>query len=248
MISRLSAPAEAYGRALSYLVKPGYARYMLIPVLANMLLLAGILTLAVYYAPALVDYLINLLRIDPDTWLDYLSLLLVVVITGMVILAYLLIYKYLVLTLISPFLSLLSEKLEQEKTGREFPFSWSQLLRDLLRAAVINFRNFTFELIATLVFAILTFIPLVGLLSPVALLVVQSYFFGFALMDFNAERHKLDRRSTESWMRRNFWSVGGVGLIFHFIFLIPVIGWILAPVWSTLAGTLVWLELEEGVS
>lgn len=247
MISQLSATAEAYSRAISYLSKPGYARYMLIPILVNMLLLAGIVTMAIFYAPKLVDYLMGFIQAEPDSWLDYLSPLLVIVITGIVILAYLLVYKYLVLTLISPFLALLSEKVEEEKTGRQFPFSWSQLFRDLWRAAGINFRNFIFELIATILFAILTFIPLVGLLSPVALLIVQSYFFGFALLDFNAERHRMDRRTTEAWMRRNFWSVGGVGLIFHFIFLIPVIGWFLAPVWSTMAGTLVWLELEDQV-
>ena len=114
------------------------------------------------------------------------------------------------------------------------------------RAAVINFRNFTLELIATIVFGIFTFVPIGGFVSPVALLLVQSYFFGFALMDFNAERHRFDRRSTELWMRRHFWSVSGVGVIFHFVFLIPVIGWFLAPVWSTVAGTLVWLRLEKG--
>lgn len=246
MLSQISTSVEAYGRALSYLGKPGYARYLLVPILVNILLLAGIITMAVIYAAPLIDYLMAQVQIEPDSWIDFISPLLVVVLTGIVIIGYLLVYKYLVLTLISPFLALLSEKIEEEQTGREFPFSWSQLFRDLGRAAAINFRNFVLEFIATIIFAIFTFIPLIGLLSPVALLLVQSYFFGFALMDFNAERHRLSRRSTESWMRRNFWSVSGVGVIFHFIFLIPVIGWFLAPVWSSVAGTLVWLELEDG--
>ena len=246
MLSQISTAADAYTRGFSYLGRAGIARYLLLPIAINILLLTAIVLLAFYYASPLVEYLSAAFAVDSDgSLLDYLRPLVTVVLTGLVILAYLLVYKYLVLTLVSPFLALLSEKVEQELTGQEYPFSWGQLLRDLGRAAIINFRNFSLELLATIVFAILTFVPLIGLLSPIALLMVQSYFYGFALMDFNAERHRLNRRATETWMRRHFWAVTSHGLIFHFIFIIPLVGWFFFFILATIAGTITWLELKN---
>ncbi|MDZ7847649.1 MAG: EI24 domain-containing protein [Owenweeksia sp.] len=137
------------------------------------------------------------------------------------------------------------KKVEHEINGCEFPFLWTQLMRDLWRAIIINLRNFILEVLATLALGVLAFVPVVGLLSPLVMLLVQSYFFGFALMDYNAERHRMNRRSTQRWMRAHFWTVVGIGLIFHFAFLIPLAGWILAPIWGTAAGTLSFLNLAK---
>ena len=95
---------------------------MLVPILVNIILLAAIVLLAVLYAAPLVDYLIEQLQINPDSWFDYLTPLLAVVLTGIVVLAYLLVYKYLVLTLISPFLALLSEKVGRRAVRTELSF------------------------------------------------------------------------------------------------------------------------------
>ena len=150
-----------------------------------------------------------------------------------------------VLIVISPFMAFLSEKVEHEVNGRDFPFSWGQLGRDVLRAISINIRNFIFEMGATLLFSVLAFIPVIGLVSPFAIILVQSYFFGFAMMDYNAERYRMKMRTTQTWMQNHFWGVAAIGSLFYLSFLIPVFGWIFAPVWGTIAGTLTFLKLED---
>lgn len=245
IVSQLSSAINSYGRALELFPKKGIRHYLVFPVLANLLLLVLVIWASISYGGWVVEWALGYLQLPQNTWVEFLSIVLGIVVRVVIFLLYFIFYKYLVLILISPFLAFLSERVEKETTGREFPFSWSQLWRDVLRAAAINFRNFLFEILATLALGVLAFVPLVGLLSPVAILTVQSYFFGFALMDYNAERHRMGRRETERWMRRHFWAVAGHGLVFHALFLIPVLGWAIAPVWATMAGTLSFLQLKN---
>ena len=248
MISNFTSVINAYSKAFSYLGKRSYGKFMLIPIAVNILMLVAMVVLALQYSSALVEVLMKKFEVAEESYWSWLSPIVGIAASILVLMAYFLVYKYLILTIISPFLAVLSERVDADLTKEEYPFSWYQLLKDFLRAVSINFRNFVFEILATIIFGLCAFIPVVGLVSPLVLLIVQSYFFGFALMDFNAERRRLNRRETEAWMRSHFWLVSGVGALFYFIFLIPLIGWILAPIWASIAGTLVWLKEEQKIT
>lgn len=215
------------------------------PVILNILLLGLCLWAAFAFGGFASDWLLSI--IPGWSWAqnEWVQTVLNWIIRILVLLLYFSVYKYLVLILLSPFLAFLSERVEKEETAKEYPFSLNQLLRDMGRALVINLRNFLFEIIATLLLSLLAFVPVVGLIAPFIILLVQSYFFGFALMDYNAERHRFSWRATERWMGRHYAGVIGVGLVFHFTFLIPLIGWVMAPVWGTVAGTLAFLSLRK---
>lgn len=248
MMSQLFTAFNSYGRALHFLPKQGIRNYLLYPILINILVIVFMLWAGISYGSWLAEYAIGLVDLPQNDWTSALSILLTILVYALTFLLYISVYKYLVLIILSPFLAFLSEKTEKEENHNDYPFTWAQLWNDVLRAIVINFRNFLFEIIATILLSFLAFIPLIGFLTPIAILVVQSYFFGFALMDYNAERHRMSRRQTEQWMRAHFWAVTGTGMVFHFVFLIPIVGWIVAPVWGTVAGTLSFLNIYRGTS
>ena len=54
--------------------------------------------------------------------------------------------KYIVLILLSPLLAYASERTEEILTGKNYPFSWAQLLKDAFRGALIALRNGVLEL------------------------------------------------------------------------------------------------------
>lgn len=245
MFGQFFSALGSFGQAIPFLRKKGFKRYLALPIIINILLLSFAIWASIEYGASLTDYLLGLFGLEEGSWAKYAGWIVSFIIRFIILMIYFALFRYILLILLSPFLSFLSEKVDKHENGGDFPFSLKQLGNDIIRAIRINSRNLFIELLLTLLFGLVTFIPVVGLLSPFAILAVQSYFFGFAMMDYNAERYKWDRRSTSNWMKKNKASVTGVGLAFHLCFLIPVLGWIVAPVLATIAGTLTFLRLRD---
>ena len=90
-------------------------------------------------------------------------------------------------------------------------------------------RNLFFELLITLLLFFFAFVPLVGLLAPFLLLMVQAYFFGFSMIDYSCKRSGWSVGERLSFMRSHRGLAIGNGLIFYGLFLI-YLGWAIAPV------------------
>mgnify|MGYP003564023896 CR=1 FL=1 len=234
----------SYAKAFPYLLKPGYRRYLLLPVLVNLLFLIAVVWAALVYAEPLLTAVLNYFNIDLSSWGKAWSSVAVIVLQILSFLLFLSVYKYVVLVVLAPLLAFLSEKVEKDLLGQDFPFSWSQFVQDIGRALVINGFNLIRELGLTLLLSILGFIPLVGLAAPFLILLVQSYFYGYGLLDYNAERWRFTIGQTEKYMWQHKGQTIAIGLVFHFIFLIPLVGWILAPIWSVIAATLSAVSLK----
>jgi CysZ protein len=245
IVSQFSIATQSYGRALRLFGSGKISWYLFVPILLNVALLGLVVWFSIVAGAGIVDWVYDFFGIEQTDWTGVVAFLLGWTIRLLIFLVYFAIYKYLILVLLSPFLSLLSEAVDTLETGREFRFSWSQLARDVWRAVLINLQNFIVEMLLTFLLSLLAFVPFVGLLSPFVILLVQSYFFGFALMDYSPERYRFPSRVTRSWMRKNMWTVSGVGLAFYGCFLIPFVGWVIAPVWATVAGTLAFLKVEK---
>ena len=245
MFSQFFLALGSFGQAFPFLSKKGFRSYLLIPIVLNLALLASAIWLSVEYGAIVTDYLLGLIGLKEGSIAKYTGWIVSFIIRFGILMIYFSLFRYILLILLSPFLSFLSEKVENHENGKEFPFSFKQLGNDIIRAIIINGQNLGSEILLTLALSLFAFIPVIGLISPFAILAVQSYFFGFAIMDYSPERHKWTRRQTAKWMRKNFASVTAIGLAFHICFLIPILGWIVAPILATIAGTLSFLRLRK---
>jgi CysZ protein len=237
----------AYGQALPQMFRKGYRRYLALPIGVYLALLVGLIWLMANNINRWLNLLLGLFGYDLGD-LEAYSIVLVVIFQILMIFFMGSLFKYTVLILLAPFMSFLSEKVEAESTGKSYPFSMLQFLKDLVRAVRINLLNFGREMLITVLLWILALVPILGLASPFLLFLVQSYFLGYGLMDYNAERWRWSYRDTERWMRKHRSAVTTVGLVFHGLFLVPFLGWIFAPAWAVIAGTRVALNLraQEG--
>ncbi len=234
----------AYVEAFPKLFKKGYRRYLLLPILVYSGLLIGLIWLMLNNINRWLNLVLGLFGYQLGELESY-SIVLVIILQIIMIFFMGSLFKYATLILLSPFLSFLSEKVEKDELGVDTPFSLAQMFNDIIRAIRINVLNFLKEMALTIVLSILAFIPLVGIVSPFFILIVQSYYLGYGLMDYNAERWRYSYADTEKWMRKNRAAVTTVGLFFYGLFLIPILGWILAPAWSVIAGTKVALRLGK---
>lgn len=244
LFQNLAISIRAYGEALPQMFRKGYRRYLALPIVVYISLLIGLIWLMVNNLNRWLSLVLSWFGYemgDLETWGFVVAIILQILMFFFMSS----LFKYTVLILLAPFLAFLSEKVEKDRTGTDFDFSLAQMFSDIIRALRINLWNFIREMAITIVLAFLAFIPVIGLLSPIALFIVQSYFLGYGLMDYNAERWRWSSGQTERWMRQNKSAVTAVGLAFHGLFLIPFLGWIFAPSWSVIAGTRVAMDLRD---
>ncbi|MBA4367161.1 MAG: hypothetical protein C0403_05930 [Desulfobacterium sp.] len=153
-------------------------------------------------------------------------------------------YQQVVLIFFSPILGFLSEMVEAGMYDLKLPqFTVQNFVKDILRGLAINMRNFGWMLFFTGIAWLLCILPLVGaLISTALLLLIQSYYSGFGLVDYTLERKQFSVSDSIAFVHDHKARVTGVGMGFVLMLLIPVIGWFFAPGYGTVAATLSALE------
>ena len=142
------------------------------------------------------------------------------------------IFKYLVLIAASPFMSLLSSKMEEQMYGvQEKEFSMNDFISDFIRGIRVSLRNLVRELCIVLPLWILSFIPGVNLITIPLSFMVQSYYAGFGNMDFTMERY-YDVKNSVLFVRKNRGMAVGNGAAFMLLFMIPFVGTVLCMVFT----------------
>ena len=160
------------------------------------------------------------------------------IMSGVLVTAFgLIIYKYVVLILVAPFMSLLSETVENYLTddNESLSFSIGRAIKEMLRGIRVALRNILREIFFTIILFFVGFIPVVGFISAPAIFILQAYYAGFGNMDFTLERHYGVRGSVR-FVRANRGLAIGNGTVFLLILMIPVLGLFIAPGLATVAG------------
>lgn len=225
----------AYGRVFGMISKYRLWSYLLIPGLIGMLIGGGIFAGAWSASDDLGGMIIGWY---PETWWGSAGLEKFGDVLGGVLVAALglLLFKYILLIAVSPFMSLLSEKIESKITGQPSPtFNFSTFVAQAGRALRLNLRNISREILLTLVLWVLS---LSGILAPVTtplLFVISAYYAGFGILDYTMERH-FNYKNSVYFVHDNRGLTLGVGIIFMLILLIPFIGFFFAPTFATIAS------------
>lgn len=152
----------------------------------------------------------------------------------------LILYKNIVLVVLSPILSALSERVEAEVLGVQRPYRGLDLrlaARAIARGLYVSLGMIIRELWYTFWLLLLGLIPVVGIAAAVTLFLVQAYYAGFGNMDFTLERY-FGAAESRRFVKQNR-SVAIVnGGIFLLLLAVPVVGIFIAPSLATIAATL----------
>ena len=186
-----------------------------------------IIGLILWLFSLLSDWVTTLITFDwqySDTLISALTYLL-----GGIFLFYL--GKYLILILMSPVLSLISESIERKHTvgiHSNGVYKGLSIAYSVGRSIRINSRNLLKESFLSIVLFFLGLIPGLAVITIPLLLLVQFYFLGFGMMDFTLERHNAFKE-TVGWVYQHKWAAIVCGGCLFLFMLIPVLGVILGP-------------------
>ena len=218
--------------------------YVLLPGLINLVLFSITIWIGWEYSKKLTSWLMEIIGIEAiaiaswgfiKTVVHYLFLLLFRL---MSFLFYMFIYKYVVLIIMAPVLAILSEKTDEIISGNRYPFKLGQFLKDVLRGIIIALRNLGIELFLIIVLFFTSFIPVIGLLSPLLIIIVECYFYGFSMIDYSNERQKLTVRQSTAFIGGHKGVAIANGAMFYLLWLVPLFGLMVAPSYGVVAAAI----------
>lgn len=228
---------EAYGDALRLIRELKLWFYVVIPGILSMIYGAAIFFLARGLAPDMAEWLSDKY---PFEWgSDAVANAAIYVSWGLIAIIGLILYKYIILILVAPFMSPLSETIEKHMIGERASakFSMTRMFRDMIRGIRISLRNIIREILLTILLLLMGFVPVIGFLSAPAIFILQSYYAGFGNMDYTLERH-MGVRGSARFVRGYKGLAMANGAIFLAILMVPVAGLFLAPGLATVAGAI----------
>ena len=149
-------------------------------------------------------------------------------------------FKYLFLIIGSPLFSYLSEQAEALINGKgdEFAFDSRLMLQDMGRGIRVALRNSVWQTVYTVSILILSFIPLVGWITPVISMFVECYYYGFSMLDYSCQRHQLSPTASLAYISQHKGLAIGNGIMFYGMHFVPILGWVLAPAYAVIAATI----------
>jgi CysZ protein len=173
-----------------------------------------------------------------NSWLSFLLIFFQLILNLILLLFYFSLFKYLFLIIGSPLFAYLSEKTESIIEGKDYPFSFKQLMKDIIRGIKLALRNMLWQTVYTVSILILSFIPVIGWVTPLLALLVECYYLGFSMLDYSCERNKLSTAQSISFIGRHKGLAIGNGMVFYLMHFIPILGWLLAPSYAVIAATI----------
>jgi CysZ protein len=244
MLKEIITAIQAYFKTHQFIIKHRLWKWIFIPGLIYTILFCVGIYLFLKSSNSAISFVLFKTGIKDwmegmhNSWLNWLLIFSQIMLQLVALLFYFSLFKYLFLIIGSPVFAYLSEKTESIMEGREFPFSFTQLLKDIVRGIKIALRNMLWQTVYTISIFILAFIPVVGWITPLIALLVECYYLGFSMLDYSSERHKLSTSQSIAFIGKHKGLAIGNGMIFYMMHLIPILGWILAPSYAVIAATI----------
>lgn len=208
---------------------------------------AAIWTFAAFGYEPLVAALQGLLAIaDPSAWYQWLwvgPLLALAWAVRWLVIALAALLLYLLFTAVgaviaSPFLDVLSQKVERLRTGGLVGSSTSAL-----RVVVEDAKRTAFLLAGWLALLLLGLVPGLQLIAAAALFVFSALFLSLDYTAYTLDRRGVSFRARRAWVWQHKWPLLGFGTAALATLFVPGVNFLALPVLVT-AGTLLALELE----
>ncbi len=242
MLKEIVIAIQAYRKAHIFIDKHRLWKWILIPGLVYMILF----TIGLYFFWISADTAVSALFSGFDKWLhkqhnpamSFAAIMVGIMARIIMMFFYFSLFKYLFLILGSPVFSYLSEKTESIIEGKEFLFNRAIFFHDISRGIRLALRNCGWQTVYTIFILLLSLIPLIGSIAPVISGLIECYYYGFSMLDYSCERHKLSASESINFISRRRGLAIGNGLVFYLMHFVPFVGWVLAPSYALIAATI----------
>ncbi len=252
MLKEIIIAIQSYFEAHSFIRQHNLWKWILIPGIIYMLLFS----VGMYFfwqssgdAVTMLSSQLGLetwLQKQRSEWLSFLFVMIGLILRLVLVFFYFSLFKYVFLIIGSPVFAYVSEKTAAILEGREFPFSFTQLVKDAWRGSKLAVRNTLWQTVYIISLLLLSLVPVFGWISPLIALSVECYYYGFSMLDYSCERNKLSMSESIDFVGKHRGLAIGNGLMFYLMHAVIIIGWIFAPAYAVVAATLSLHKIKHG--
>ena len=214
----------------------GIKRYVVIPLIINIILFAGV----IYFGAGKIDELFEQYLPNWLAWLEFILWPLIVVASLLVVF-----FTFTIIANIigAPFNGVLSEKIEEHLTQQRNNTNEGYL--DLLRNAGTGISNEVRKLIYFAVriipLIIIFLIPGLNLIAPILWIIFGAWMLAIEYLDYPMGNHKLSFKQQLVLLKNNRFLCLGFGLVLLFMTITPILNFFSMPV-GVAAATSLWVK------
>jgi len=244
LLKEIVIAIQSYIEAHHFIRRHRLWKWIVIPGILYMLLFAAGIYFFLISSGNAVEWLreksglIPWLQKERNPLLSFLFIMIDIMLRFVMMLFYFSLFKYVFLILGSPVFAYLSEKTSSIIEGRDFPFSFQQLMKDAWRGTKLALRNTFWQAVYLFSLVLLSLIPVFGWISPLIALFIECYYYGFSMVDYSCERNKLSPAESIDFIAKHKGLAIGNGLVFYLLHGVLFVGWLLAPAYAVVAATL----------
>jgi CysZ protein len=185
------------------------------------------------------------LQKERSEWLSFFFVMVGLILRLILVFFYFSLFKFLFLIIGSPVFAYLSEKTSSIIEGKDFPFSFRQLMKDVIRGIRVALRNALWQTVYVISILLLSLVPVVGWVTPLIGLFIECYYYGFSMLDYSLERNRISAAASIDYIGHHKGLAIGNGLMFYLMHGLIIVGWVLAPAYAVVAATLSLYKVQE---
>jgi len=161
------------------------------------------------------------------------------------LLFYFALFKYLFLIFFAPLFAYLHLRIVAIQQSTPFIWNKADYFKLVLRSVIVNLNNMLWQTVYLIPIVLVCTLPVVGWFTPLFTILLESYYLGFAMMDFGLATEKHNRNFAAAHVNRHKGLPIGNGIVFYLLHLLPIIGWIAAPFYALVAAHLNTQEIKD---
>ncbi len=231
--------------------KPGIKRFVIIPLLINILIFVIALAVGVHYFGVFMDDMLDFSGLwqwvqdiinffKPILWLVFFSAYLIIIFYSFSIIANI---------IAAPFNSLLAEATEKYLTGQPLDGNTDmlQLLKDVLPLVWMEIQKLIYFMVRAIPLLILFVIPFTAPFAPILWFLFSAWMMSLQYMDYPMGNNQIsfsEQRGRQQ--NKRFFSMGyGGGVLIAT--MIPVVNFLIIPL-AVISATQIWVEQYKNQS
>ncbi|GGZ04546.1 MAG: CysZ protein [Shewanella sp.] len=223
----------------SLIKRPGLRRFVLIPLLVNLVLFG----IAIYFAVQQLDVVFGWIQNHLPDYLSWLNVILwpLAIVTLLVLLSF--IFSSVMNWISAPFNGLLAEKTEQLLTGKPLNTGGAlDLVKDLPRIFGREWQKLKYYLPRAIIVLLLFFVPVAGqTLFPVIWFFFSAWMMAIQYCDYPFDNHKVAFHDMKFALQQTKGTSVSFGVAVTLFSMIPVLNFIVMPV-AICGATAMWVE------
>src|SRR5690554_4631405 len=129
-------------------------------------------------------------------------------------------YQFTIITLLSPFHTELSQRVETHENGKQFANGWAKFFKDILRTIGVAFLGGIMYFIIYLMWILIAWVFGLSFLSPIVSIILIGFFTGFNSYDYSLERHNISVKKSWSYAFNHPLQMTLIGVMFTLLLYI----------------------------